>query len=120
METDHTRRRPARRTPDSRKGRRMIRHVAMFKFRPQVTPEQRRAARDALASNKDHCPTISAYTVGLDLDRNPRNWDMVLVGDFEDTEALEAYFTHPHHDEVSDRIEELTYADRTARVQFEY
>lgn len=92
----------------------------MFRFRPEVTPEQRQQARDALASNKDHCPTISAYTVGLDLERNPRNWDMVLVGDFADTAALEAYFTHPHHNEISDQIDALTVADETARVQFEH
>jgi len=98
----------------------MIRHVAMFRFRPEVTREQRIAARDALASNKDHCPTIGAYTVGLDLDRNAHNWDMVLVGDFEDTTALEAYFTHPHHNKISDQIDALTYADQTARVQFTF
>lgn len=97
----------------------MIRHVAMFRFRPEVTADERMAARDALASNKVHCPTVREYTVGLDLGRNPRNWDMVLVGDFDDLAGLEAYFTHPHHNEISDRIDALTEADRTARVQFE-
>jgi quinol monooxygenase YgiN len=97
----------------------MIRHVAMFRFKPEVTTGQRTAARDALASNKAHCPTVREYTVGLDLDRNPNNWDMVLVGDFDDLAALEAYFTHPHHNEVSDQIDALTYAEQTARVQFE-
>jgi quinol monooxygenase YgiN len=97
----------------------MIRHVAMFRFRPEVTREQREGARDALASNQDHCPTIRAYTVGLDLGRSARNWDMVLVGDFDDVADLEAYFTHPHHNEISDRIDALTDAEHTARVQFE-
>jgi hypothetical protein len=97
----------------------MIRHVAMFRFRPEVTREQREGARDALASNQDHCPTIRAYTVGLDLGRSARNWDMVLVGDFDDLPGLLAYFSHPHHDEISDRIDALTLADETARVQIE-
>jgi quinol monooxygenase YgiN len=97
----------------------MIRHVAMFRFRPEVTTQQRAAARDALASNKVHCPTVREYTVGLDLERNANNWDMVLVGDFDDIDGLLAYFTHPHHNEISDQIDALTFAESTARVQFE-
>jgi hypothetical protein len=97
----------------------MIRHVAMFRFRPEVTMQQREAARDALASNKVNCPTVRDYTVGLDLERNANNWDMVLVGDFDDLDGLLAYFTHPHHNEISDQIDALTHAESTARVQFE-
>lgn len=98
----------------------MIRHVAMFRFKPGITQEQREAARDALASNAVHCPTVRAYTVGLDLGRKPANWDMVLVADFDDREGLEAYSNHPHHNKIAKLNDAVTQSDISARVQFEF
>jgi quinol monooxygenase YgiN len=98
----------------------MIRHVAMFRFKPGVTDEQREAAREALMTNATHCPTVRGYTVGLDLGRKPANWDMVLVADFDDLEGMEAYSTHPHHNKIAKQNDALTQADVTARVQFEF
>ena len=58
----------------------MIRHVAMFKFKDGVSQDQKVAARDALANLKTAVPSVVEYTVGFDIERNPNNWDMVLVG----------------------------------------
>jgi hypothetical protein len=98
----------------------MIRHVAMFQWREGTSEEQRKEARDGLASLKERCPTVADYTVGFDIGRNPRNWDMVLVADFDDVGALESYFNHPAHNEVAAMVDEATQPDITARVQFEY
>jgi hypothetical protein len=97
----------------------MIRHVAMFRWKDDVSDEQKVAARDSLANLKGTVPTIVEYTVGFDIERNPNNWDMVLVADFEDVPALESYFAHPIMNEASDLVASVTQKDITARVQFE-
>jgi hypothetical protein len=50
----------------------------MFRWREGATDDQKRAARDALAALRDKVPTVRALTVGFDIRRNPRNWDMLL------------------------------------------
>jgi quinol monooxygenase YgiN len=97
----------------------LIRHVAMFKWREGVTDDEKVAARNSLAALQNEVPTIMRYTVGFDIGRKPANWDMVLVGDFEDREALEAYFAHPTMNAASDLVASVTQREITARVQFE-
>jgi quinol monooxygenase YgiN len=98
----------------------MLRHVAMFKFKDGVTDEQKQAARDALAALKGQVPSVVEYTVGFDIRRNPNNWDMVLVGDFEDQAGLESYFANPVMNAASDLVASVTQKEITARVQFLY
>jgi quinol monooxygenase YgiN len=96
----------------------MLRHVAMFKWREDSTEEQKVAARDALANLKKQVPSVVEYTVGFDIERNPNNWDMVLVADFEDVAGLEAYFADPVMNAASDLVASVTQKEITARVQF--
>ena len=97
----------------------MLRHVAMFKWKDDVTEEQKVAARDSLANLKGTVPTVVEYTVGFDIERNSNNWDMVLVADFEDVAGLEAYFAHPVMNAASDLVASVTQKEITARVQFD-
>jgi quinol monooxygenase YgiN len=90
----------------------------MFKWKDDISEEQKVAARDALAALKGTVPTVVEYTVGFDIERNPNNWDMVLVADFEDVSALEAYFAHPVMNQASDLVASVTQKEITARVQF--
>ena len=96
----------------------MLRHVAMFKWQDGVTDNQKQAARDALAALKEQVPSVVEYTVGFDIRRNPNNWDMVLVADFEDQDGLESYFANPVMNAASDLVASVTQKEITARVQF--
>ena len=98
----------------------MLRHVAMFRWQDWVSDDQKRAARDALAALKQEVPSVVEYTVGFDIRRNPNNWDMVLVADFEDVAGLESYFAHPVMNAASDLVASVTQKEITARVQFEF
>jgi quinol monooxygenase YgiN len=98
----------------------MLRHAAMFRFRDDATEEQKVAARDALAGLRDKVPSVRALTVGFDIRRNPRNWDMLLVVDFDDKAGLEAYFAHPIMNAASDLVASVTQKEITARVQILY
>lgn len=97
----------------------MIRHVAMFQWKDGVADDKKVAAREALAALKHQVPSVVEYTVGFDIRRNPNNWDMVLVADFEDVAGLESYFAHPVMNAASDLVASVTQKEITARVQFE-
>ena len=104
----------------------MLRHVAMFKFKEDATEEQRVAARDALKNLMGVVPSLRAMTVGRNLEHDLydrtvyRNWDMVLVADFDDLEGLGSYFAHPVMKAASDFTASVTHKEITARVQFLY
>jgi quinol monooxygenase YgiN len=98
----------------------MLRHVAMFKFKADATEEQKEASRSALQALKGQVPSLREMTVGRDIRRNPNNWDMVLVADFDDQDGLEAYFAHPVMNAASDLTASVTQKEITARVQFLY
>jgi quinol monooxygenase YgiN len=121
MESEAARRRPARPESEARESKGedgMLRHVAMFKWKEGVSDDQKKAARDALAALKQQVPSVVEYTVGFDIERNPNNWDMVLVADFEDVAGLESYFADPIMNAASDLVASVTQKDITARVQF--
>jgi hypothetical protein len=90
----------------------------MFKWKDGISEEQKVAARDSLANLKGTVPSVVEYTVGFDIGRNPNNWDMVLVADFEDVGGLEAYFANPVMNAASDLVASVTQKEITARVQF--
>lgn len=98
----------------------------MFKFREGVTDEQKGEACDALNNLKGVVPSLLAMTTGLNLEHDLydrevyRNWDMVLVSDFDDLEGLRSYFAHPTMKAASDLVASVTQKEITARVQFLY
>ncbi|GAA4342647.1 hypothetical protein GCM10023087_02230 [Microbacterium rhizosphaerae] len=60
-------------------------------------------------------PSIGALSVGPNVIDG--NWDVALVADFEDAQALDAYQTHPVHQEVVAYVRSVV-SDRVA-VDFE-
>jgi hypothetical protein len=104
----------------------MLRHVAMFKFMEGVSHAQRAEARDALANLMGVVPSLRAMTAGLNVEHDLydrttyKNWDMVLVADFDDLEGLGSYFAHPTMKAASDLVASVTQKEITARVQFLY
>ncbi|ARJ04386.1 hypothetical protein GCM10010988_31520 [Cnuibacter physcomitrellae] len=78
----------------------MIRHVVAWKL-ATTDPAQKEvdAARivaelSALVGVVD---SIRSLQVGANMAYADRNWDVVLVGDFDDLAGLEAYQEHPSH-----------------------
>ena len=85
-----------------------------------ITDEQKDAARDALAALKKAVPSVVDYTVGFDIERNPNNWDMVLVADFEDVAGARGVLRNPVMNAASDLVASVTQKEITARVQFTF
>ena len=88
----------------------MLRHVVSFK----LTAEDRetKVAQAAEISRRLDAlvaliPEVRNLTLGVD---TAGNWDIVLIADYDNAEALDAYQTHPEHVKVATYIRSLATA----------
>lgn len=96
-----------------------IRHVVAWRLAtPDPAERAEQAARISRELNalKGVVPALIDITVGPDVVGSP-NWDVALVADVADAEALEAYQQHPAHQAVVGYVRSVV-ADRVA-VDFE-
>lgn len=80
----------------------MIRHVAVFRFVPEFTAQQRDEWIALIEDLPRHIPEIRAMSVGKDVLHGPNSHEIAVVADFDDLDALQVYSTHPAHQKVLD------------------
>ena len=96
----------------------MIRHVALFRWRDDVTADDIAAVVAALGAMAATVPEIRDYRHGPDLGLGAPRWDYAVVADFDDEAGWQAYDRHPEHARVrSDVIGPL--AEERASVQLD-
>lgn len=89
----------------------MIVHVVLFRPRPSLSMEDRRALIDAWAAALREIPTISRAHVGPRI-RIGRSYEQMIRTDFpyaailefDHVDALKAYLDHPAHEAISTRF----------------
>lgn len=91
----------------------MIRHIVMWKFRPGTETEQKQFL-DGLRSLQGVIPQLLRSEVAVNVGEG--NYDAVLVSEFRDLDALEAYKNDPRHKAVSALCKSI----RTDRVAVDY
>lgn len=98
----------------------MIRHIVSFRLRAD-DPDQRKVdvagIRDRLEPLAHTVPGVLDLRVHGDLGLVDSHWHAVLVADYPDNGALEAYQTHPDHVAAVEWVNTVV-ADR-AVVDFE-
>ena len=95
----------------------MLRHVALFHWKPEATAEEVSKLEAALHQLPDKIPCIQSYRYGRDLGIQEGNADFGLVADFVDEEGLRTYASHPDHQAV---IRELVRPIMESRVAIQY
>ena len=82
----------------------MIRHIVMWKFKEMAEgatkAENLRKVKSLLEALPDTIPFIRRMEVHLN-ENPPKNYDAVLVSEFDSLEDLSAYTAHPAHQEIS-------------------
>lgn len=91
----------------------MIRHIVLWKFRPDTAAEQARFL-EGLRGLQGVIPDLLTSAVARSVGEG--NYDAVLVADFADLAALKRYQNDPRHQAVS----ALCKAIRTDRVAVDY
>jgi len=96
----------------------MFRHVALFRFVPEATNEQRQAAVEGLRGLPALIPELIDYRVGPDAGLGADNFDLAVVADFARPEHYDVYVAHTAHEAVASTLVRPILADRAA-VQYE-
>ena len=78
----------------------MIRHVAVFRFVPEFTIDQREHWMTLLRRLPEQIPELRSISVGADVLGGPASHELALVADFDDLDGLDAYTRHPAHAEI--------------------
>ncbi|WP_203581918.1 Dabb family protein [Microbacterium hibisci] len=78
----------------------MIRHVAVFRFVPEFTADEREHWMSLLRALPERIPQLRSISVGVDVLGGPASHELAIVADFDDLDGLAAYSRHPAHDEV--------------------
>jgi hypothetical protein len=82
----------------------MIRHVAMFTWKPETTAEQKELVSAELAKLPPLLNGLRAYSFSADVGLNEGNADFVVVADFDDVDAYLGYRDHPEHVRVATQV----------------
>ncbi|MDX6744374.1 Dabb family protein [Actinocorallia sp. A-T 12471] len=76
----------------------MLTHVVLMKF---TDPADAPKAKELLEGLVPAVPHIQKLTVGLDVVRAAVSWDLVLLTEHADLDALKGYQDHPAHLDVA-------------------
>ncbi|MFK7844005.1 MAG: Dabb family protein [Rhodothermales bacterium] len=76
-----------------------VRHVVVFKYKPEATEAQIKVITDAFRALKDQIPGITGFEYGTNNSPEGLNQDFthVYLLTFENAEARDTYLPHPKH-----------------------
>jgi hypothetical protein len=97
----------------------MIRHVALFYWKPEATDEQKRFVAKELAALPTLVPSIRAFALGPDAGINEGNANFVVTADFDDEAGYLAYRDDPEHRTIVTKHLGPLVANRSA-IQFQF
>ena len=79
----------------------MIRHIVMFKLKDFPDEALKMTAAQEVVKRLDELPlkieVIRKYEAGIDIRKLAWSFDVILIMDFDSITDLEAYTTHPAH-----------------------
>jgi hypothetical protein len=85
----------------------MIRHAVMFKFKDDVSQDERDTFVGMLHKLAEDISEIRRLEVGQNFTESTRACDLLLLVDVESKEALLTYAQHPDHQPVIKRAGEI-------------
>ncbi|OEG00045.1 stress responsive protein [Vulcanibacillus modesticaldus] len=99
----------------------MIMHVVMWKLKDVAEGKDKKQNAEIIKAElealKQEIQEIKSIEVGINSPKAPNsNYDVVLISEFEDFEALNRYATHPSHLRVGEFIKKVV----NSRVAVDY
>ena len=79
----------------------MLTHIVVWKYKHEITEEQREEHRRSLKNLVNLIPEIISLNVGADVLDLPRSYDTGLVATFADRQALDVYTENAEHQKVA-------------------
>lgn len=97
----------------------MIRHVVVFRWKPEATAGQRALVATELARLPAIVPSIRSFVLGPDAGISQGNAEFAVTADFDDEAGFAAYRDDPTHRAIIAEHIAPIIAERTA-VQLRY
>ncbi len=94
----------------------MLTHIVCWKYKSEITEEQRKEHIAKLKNLPNVIPHILSFNVGSDILHLERSFDTGLVAVYPDIEALNFYTDHAEHQKVAALGKEI--AERVVSVDF--
>lgn len=94
----------------------MLTHIVCWKYRSEVSENDRADHVARLKALPDVIPNILSFSVGRDMLGLERSFDTGLVATYPDRAALDFYSDHPEHLKVAAFGKEI--AERVVSVDF--
>jgi Stress responsive A/B Barrel Domain len=85
----------------------MIKHIVLFKFKPEAAESDIADLEKSLNALPDLINDIISFSCGRDLLHTERSYDLALVADLADLEALNRYQIHPDHQAVVAKVKRI-------------
>lgn len=76
----------------------MLRHMVLFRFRPDADMETRRAVLDGLAGLPSLFPAMQRFGLGENVSQRDSTFTHVMTVEFESRRELESYLASPAHE----------------------
>lgn len=95
----------------------MLTHIVCWKYKPEITKEEREEHRRKLNALSNVVPNILSFSVGADILHLERSFDTGLVATYADRAALDDYDNHPEHKAVAALGRQI--AEKVVSVDFE-
>lgn len=96
----------------------MIRHIVLFRFKPETSEADRQAFQAMLNALPAQIPEIVEWQTGFDVVRSARAFDLGLVASYRNLDDLAVYAKHERHLPVVERSKEI--CEQVVSVDFEY
>jgi quinol monooxygenase YgiN len=97
----------------------MIRHLVLWNLAADAEEDKQLivAELEERFAALEELDGVERLEIRADIGETDGNWDVVLVGDYRDTAALDAYQAHPAHEEVAAYVRSVVSA--RASIDFE-
>ncbi|MDA8391221.1 MAG: Dabb family protein [Actinomycetota bacterium] len=82
----------------------MIRHIAMFRWRPDVSSSDVARVEDALRKLRSELTGLRDYRFGRDVGLVDGNWDFAVVADLHDEPAFRRYVSNAEHQRIISQL----------------
>ena len=94
----------------------MLTHIVVWKYKPEITEDEREEHRQRLKNLVNFIPEIISLHVGADMLHLPRSYNTGLVATFASEAALDIYTNNEEHLQVAALGKEI--AQHVASVDF--
>lgn len=85
----------------------MIIHVALFKFKPEVSKEVIDTAMDEVRVLRNKIPQILEIAAGENFSKHSKGLTHAIVVKFNSREDIDAYRAHPDHKPIADKLDQM-------------